>query len=953
MEKPIITKYIKDIKSASEQGRLVIFVGAGVSNNSGIPVWSTLIKAMKDDLPGFAENVTDDLKLAQIYKTTYPTKFVEKVREVLRHDKVIPNPIHDAILDLHPAYIITTNYDDLLEQSFSKRYEQYSVIRADEDLPSCNSNKLLIKMHGDFEKGNIVLAEQDYYDYSRNFPLVRSYVMSLFASKVILFVGFSFDDINLKYILRNLQVILQKKMQPVYLLTADDMKYEQLKYLENKGINPLCMTTQMINEAEESLSMSLGEQPKTLTNPRGKILYRQLRLIRNFCEQQDPLINIVVSLSKYDDEFGVYGEYLKYIVPDYIQPLWHQRYNKLNIEETWFQSFCKKDKSFNDILTLYKKYQNIYSQVMSIAFKNQIYYIGSGYNNLLFNNIRYNRWAQYTEIDGINEFYRMNLLKVYDRIIFLSSQAISLTRKDLELPYLYYKIGKYEEAFCRYFELVDIFWKKKKFILYMICRVNMRALANALIHSSKASIDNRGRASEICKTELAEILNELPLDKGIRKIFSDLISYKMLLSKVENTSKICHEIEKQRENAKNGGCSWNNYAQELLYNFSSLVDFFNTNYIISDSFEYTRKAFCNIARGLMNSLMIQGDVFGNSRIKSIKTEMVMLFLFHLRKNELQDILRREVGQDVPIDDDARKYIIGIIDNLVEYTKSELNRTTKYFEKNNISGIIFNLCFLLCYLPKECIPTKGLFFLIAEYMRLCDEKDYVDIIGTLVCKREPTTEEAEQIINLYMVPLSTLENNPWLLSHLTKILAKNGKTLNVGKEFSQYKNLDIVSLAALRPALNADRQKELDEYVKSSINNLYEALVIEMNFDCHFFDKPLLEKLINDFLSKGLDENEMDICYQLKNLYQKEQYAQYRPLIESVITKKKVLAFFMDPIANVVDMEAYWILGLDDEQIRDLIKVKGVMAKIDVFCRITYERIGKQVQERIWKALLVE
>lgn len=77
---------------------------------------------------------------------------------------------------------------------------------------------MIIKMHGDFDVGNIVLTENDYFDYSRQFPLIRSFVLSLFASKLVLFIGFSFNDINLKYILRNVSNILKDKMQRSYLL---------------------------------------------------------------------------------------------------------------------------------------------------------------------------------------------------------------------------------------------------------------------------------------------------------------------------------------------------------------------------------------------------------------------------------------------------------------------------------------------------------------------------------------------------------------------------------------------------------------------------------------------------------------------------------------------------------------------------------------------------------------
>ena len=78
-------------------------------------------------------------------------------------------------------------------------------------MTSIPNTHIIVKMHGDYSKGNIVLAEEDYYDYSRNFPLLRAFVLSLLASKTVLFIGFSFNDINLKDILREIQTVLCRK----------------------------------------------------------------------------------------------------------------------------------------------------------------------------------------------------------------------------------------------------------------------------------------------------------------------------------------------------------------------------------------------------------------------------------------------------------------------------------------------------------------------------------------------------------------------------------------------------------------------------------------------------------------------------------------------------------------------------------------------------------------------
>ena len=65
MNKQQLTHLLK-IREASEQGKLVAFVGAGVSANSGVPTWGRLIEELKAEMDLNYE--CDDLKLAQLYK---------------------------------------------------------------------------------------------------------------------------------------------------------------------------------------------------------------------------------------------------------------------------------------------------------------------------------------------------------------------------------------------------------------------------------------------------------------------------------------------------------------------------------------------------------------------------------------------------------------------------------------------------------------------------------------------------------------------------------------------------------------------------------------------------------------------------------------------------------------------------------------------------------------------
>ena len=111
-------------------------------------------------------------------------------------------PLSSAIFDINPAHIITTNYDQLLESSKNIFCEQYQVIVYDKDLLNADKGKYIIKMHGDLsDASSIVLKEQDYLDYSQKHVLIELFIKSLLTDHIVLFLGYSLNDYNIKLIL--------------------------------------------------------------------------------------------------------------------------------------------------------------------------------------------------------------------------------------------------------------------------------------------------------------------------------------------------------------------------------------------------------------------------------------------------------------------------------------------------------------------------------------------------------------------------------------------------------------------------------------------------------------------------------------------------------------------------------------------------------------------------------
>lgn len=80
MDKQQIANLLR-IQHASRTDKLVVFVGAGVSQNSGIPTWNNLICSMMEELPSELSKENDVLKLAQMYKDSRGHKeYMDKIK---------------------------------------------------------------------------------------------------------------------------------------------------------------------------------------------------------------------------------------------------------------------------------------------------------------------------------------------------------------------------------------------------------------------------------------------------------------------------------------------------------------------------------------------------------------------------------------------------------------------------------------------------------------------------------------------------------------------------------------------------------------------------------------------------------------------------------------------------------------------------------------------------------
>lgn len=202
-----------EVKDALAKGELMLFAGAGVSMNLGLPSWSGLIDKMAGDIgfdPHLFQRMGKFPSLAEYYEIEKGGRIeiVEWMKREWNSSKIttIDSDIHNSIVEGNFPRIYTTNYDHWLEKSFEERGKNCSKVVDVRDLPKlANSCPNVIKFHGDLAvPESMVLTETDYAKRMSLESSLDIQFRSDILQRGVLFLGYSLADQNLRYILHKL-----------------------------------------------------------------------------------------------------------------------------------------------------------------------------------------------------------------------------------------------------------------------------------------------------------------------------------------------------------------------------------------------------------------------------------------------------------------------------------------------------------------------------------------------------------------------------------------------------------------------------------------------------------------------------------------------------------------------------------------------------------------------------
>ncbi|MEC8813488.1 MAG: SIR2 family protein [Pseudomonadota bacterium] len=245
-----IQQFIKRFLNEIEEDNAAIFAGAGLSSPAGYVNWKELLRPLVDDLGLDIDREQDLVSLAQYHHNENGRHRInQQLIDELSQNKA-PTENHRILAKLPISTYWTTNYDRLIEEALKDGGKIPDTKYTNNHLATTKSRRdaVVYKMHGDIEHPDqAVLTKDDYERYTINFaPFVNALSGDL-VSKTFLFLGFSFTDPNLDYILSRIRIYFKEHQRQHYCIFKDcdrdeyasDAEYEHAKTKQQLAIGDL------------------------------------------------------------------------------------------------------------------------------------------------------------------------------------------------------------------------------------------------------------------------------------------------------------------------------------------------------------------------------------------------------------------------------------------------------------------------------------------------------------------------------------------------------------------------------------------------------------------------------------------------------------------------------------------------------------------------------------------
>ena len=203
--------FIRDIIKELEEENVAVFAGAGLSMPAGYVSWGELLKPIAEELGIDIKKEYDLVSIAQYYLNEnggHRSELNRRLIEVFTQNTNTTEN-HKILARLPIKHYWTTNYDKLIEQSIEEQSKKVDVKYTKKHLSITipKRDAIIYKMHGDISSpDDAILTKDDYESYHVKMDLYLSTLKGDLLNKTFIFLGFSFTDPNLDYILSRVRL---------------------------------------------------------------------------------------------------------------------------------------------------------------------------------------------------------------------------------------------------------------------------------------------------------------------------------------------------------------------------------------------------------------------------------------------------------------------------------------------------------------------------------------------------------------------------------------------------------------------------------------------------------------------------------------------------------------------------------------------------------------------------
>lgn len=203
--------FIRDILKELEEDNVAVFAGAGLSMPAGFVSWKELLRPIAEELNLDIEKEYDLVTLAQYHLNENGDNRSQLNKRLLEEfsQEAECSQNHEILARLPISTFWTTNYDNLIEKALINQNKKPDVkfTRDHMSLTVPKRDVIVYKMHGDVNHpDDAVLTKEDYEIYHKKMDLYVDALKGDLLTKTFIFIGFSFSDPNLDYILSRVRL---------------------------------------------------------------------------------------------------------------------------------------------------------------------------------------------------------------------------------------------------------------------------------------------------------------------------------------------------------------------------------------------------------------------------------------------------------------------------------------------------------------------------------------------------------------------------------------------------------------------------------------------------------------------------------------------------------------------------------------------------------------------------